>query len=282
LVFAQSEPPSRLIDGDSPPTYFVGGHEQPVARLAPLRRCVLDDQVLTLATVDRAAHHLDVLADAVLLVHDVVAGLELDGVDRVAPPRRQPARVLGQRSTLAGEVGLGEERKLERRRDETAVESSGRDVDDARLSGGGCDQARGHLGRTEALDGTLGRPVPVEYERNSPAIPSPAPQILDRGVGIAPVGGRRLERAGQRRRTGQLGVRAQLGDPPPWHPQLAGLGVHFLEVVQRGGAEIDGRLAATSRCGPGRLEELVGRAHQIGRASADPLGVTEHDVGTGG
>ena len=176
----------------------VGGHVQPVARLAPLGRRVLDDQVLALAAVDRAAHHLDVLADAVLLVHDVVAGLELDGVDRVAAPRRQPAGVLRQRPTLAGEVGLGEERELERRCDQPAVEAPGGDVDDAGLGGGRRDQARGHLGRTEALDRTLGRAVPVEHERDPPAVARPAAQILDRGVGVAPVAGRRLERAGER------------------------------------------------------------------------------------
>ena len=65
----------------------VGRHEEPVRRAAALGRAVLDDEVLAVGAVDRALHHLHVAADAVLLVHDEVAGLELERVDRVAPRR---------------------------------------------------------------------------------------------------------------------------------------------------------------------------------------------------
>ena len=61
-----------------------------------------------LGAVDRALHQLDVPADAVLLVHHVVAGLELQRVDRVAPPARHLAHVPGGRAAAAGDVVAGE------------------------------------------------------------------------------------------------------------------------------------------------------------------------------
>ena len=60
----------------------IGRDEQPVAGLAALARGVLDDQVLAGRPAGRAAHHVDVLADAVLGVHHVIAGLERERVDR--------------------------------------------------------------------------------------------------------------------------------------------------------------------------------------------------------
>ena len=53
--------------------------------MAALARRVLDDQVLAGGAVDRAAHHLDIAADPVLLVHDVVARRSRSGS---IPPRR--------------------------------------------------------------------------------------------------------------------------------------------------------------------------------------------------
>ena len=73
---------------------LVGGHVQPVAGLATLAGGVLQHQVLAVGAVDGALHQLDVAADAVLLVHDVVAGLELQRVDRVAATARHLAHVL--------------------------------------------------------------------------------------------------------------------------------------------------------------------------------------------
>src|SRR5665647_1949113 len=71
---------------------LVGGHEQLVARVAALGRRVFEHEVLALGLhrVAAAAGHLalgefDEPADAVGLVHDVVAGLELQRVDDVLP-----------------------------------------------------------------------------------------------------------------------------------------------------------------------------------------------------
>jgi hypothetical protein len=50
---------------------LVARHVQLVAAL------VREEQVVALGPADRALHHALVLADAVLVVHDVVAGLEV-------------------------------------------------------------------------------------------------------------------------------------------------------------------------------------------------------------
>jgi hypothetical protein len=69
---------------------------------------VLQHQVLAGRAADRALAHLDEAADAVLGVHDVVAGLQGDQVDGVAPARGA-ACGLGGAGPVAGEVGLGEQ-----------------------------------------------------------------------------------------------------------------------------------------------------------------------------
>ena len=77
------------------------------------------------APCDGALDHLDVPADAVLLVHDVVAGAQLQRVDDVAAPARHPAHVLGRRTgwparsvsvSRASPQVLGDEAVLDRRR----------------------------------------------------------------------------------------------------------------------------------------------------------------------
>ena len=134
LVFFQSAPPSfdsagrlaadvagQLVEG-------VGGDEEPVRRLVPPRRRVLDDQVVALPAVDRAADHLDVAADAVLLVDDEVAGLQLHEVDGVAPAGRHLRRVPHVRAALAGQVVLGEQREPDAGEGEPGLEVALGDV----------------------------------------------------------------------------------------------------------------------------------------------------------
>ena len=55
---------------------LIGRDKEPVSRLAPLARCILQEEVLTGRAGDLALHHLDVAAHSMLLVHDIVAGLE--------------------------------------------------------------------------------------------------------------------------------------------------------------------------------------------------------------
>ena len=110
----------RLLAADVPGDLveLVGRHVQPVAGLAALARRELDHDVLAGgllgAGADGALHHLDVPADAVLFVHDVVAGLQLQRVDRLLAAARHP--LLGTafgRRPLAGQVVLGEYRELD-------------------------------------------------------------------------------------------------------------------------------------------------------------------------
>ena len=103
---------------------LVGRHVEPVARLAALGRRVLDDEVLAGGVLHRALDHLDEPADAVLLVHDDVAGLELQGIDGVPAPARHPAHLLARRPR-PGEVGLGEHRQAQPLGEEAAVERAG-------------------------------------------------------------------------------------------------------------------------------------------------------------
>ena len=105
---------------------LVGGHVEPVAGLAALARGVLEHEVLAGGAGDGALHHLDEAPDAVLLVHDEVAGPQLERVDLVAPPRRHPPHVLGRRARPAGrpgEVGLGDDGEPRCRREEAAADA---------------------------------------------------------------------------------------------------------------------------------------------------------------
>ena len=130
-----TEPVERgLLAADVPGDLVerVGRHVEPVGRLAALGGAVLDHQVLAGRALHRALHHLDVAADAVLLVHDVVAGLELERVDLVLAPGRHLAHVLGGRA-LAGQVVAGEHRQAQRLVDEPVLERPGGHVHQAAL-----------------------------------------------------------------------------------------------------------------------------------------------------
>src|SRR5262249_60405863 len=69
---------------------LIGRHVEPVRRLAPLARRVLNDQVFPNRALDAAAGHLLVPPDTVLLVHHEVAGRELERAAAAAPPARPP------------------------------------------------------------------------------------------------------------------------------------------------------------------------------------------------
>ena len=167
----------------------VGGHEQPVRRLVPPRRRVLDDQVVALPAVDRAADHLDVAADAVLLVHDEVAGLQLHQVDGVAPAGRHLGRVPHVRAALAGQVVLGEQRQARR---------PGKAKPDSRLpwvtwvspaSGARGDvghQPDAEVGLGELVGGALRGPGPGEGDDDPPALAATSCAPARRRAGTSP------------------------------------------------------------------------------------------------
>ena len=88
---------------------------------------VLEQEVVALDARDGALDHAPEPGDAVLVVHDEVAGLEVVeeplGVGAPAGPHR-PVR-----APPAGEVGLGEHRELDGREDEPALERRDHDVE---------------------------------------------------------------------------------------------------------------------------------------------------------
>ena len=87
----------------------VGGHVEPVGRVAALGGAVLEDEVLADRAVHLALLHLHEPADAVLLVDDEVAGLELERVDLLLAPGRHLAHV-ARGGLLPGDVLAGEDR----------------------------------------------------------------------------------------------------------------------------------------------------------------------------
>ena len=129
LALAQSPPPiwcsvRRLaadVAGDL--VELVGGHEEPVARAG--RACSGAYSITRYSRVAPpigALHHLDEPADAVLLVHDVVAGAQLQRVDDVARGGWAVRRMSLVAARRAGEVGLGEQREPQLLGDEAVLE----------------------------------------------------------------------------------------------------------------------------------------------------------------
>ena len=114
LRLAQSAPPSRsrrgLLAADVAGHLVerVGRDVEPVRRAAALGGAVLEDEVLADRAADLALLHLHEAADAVLLVHDVVAGRQLERVDLPLAAGRHLAHVAG-RGLLPGQVLAGEQ-----------------------------------------------------------------------------------------------------------------------------------------------------------------------------
>ena len=170
---------------------LVGRHVQPVRRLTPPARRVLDHQVLPGRASRGPRRHLHVPADAVLLVHDVVTGLQLQRVDAAAPPARHPPHVPGGRQPgrVPGQVALGEQDELGRRPDEAVLDPRGRDVGDARL-GRLVDigQAGADPLPPEQLGQPLGRAVALGDQHDPPVFGQPATHVRNHAVRIAAIG----------------------------------------------------------------------------------------------
>ena len=178
----------------------------------------------------------------------------LSVIGSIALRRRDGMRraVLGDRAALAGEVGLGEEGDLQLRRHDAAAETAGRDVDDAGLDRGLADQPRGHLGRVEPLDRALRRTVPVEDQRDPPAVAHPALQIGQRRFGVAAVG-----RAPRRSRCARCVSSPSALMPHHGMPSRSASASTSSRSCSDAAAEVDRRLAAAGGRRPGRLEELL-------------------------
>ncbi len=256
---------------------LVGGDVEAVAGLAALGGGVLDEEVFAGGALDRALHHLDVAAHAVLLVDDEVARFEGERVDGLAAAGRHPGAVLAGR-LLAGEVGLGEDGELERRVDEAVVEGAAGDMDDGRGDLGEVGvQAGGDALAAEDLDRTGRRAVALGEEQRAPAVRHP---LL--GVGQCPLGVTAVGVGGMHAQLEGVAARRQLligregADRPPHHPQLARPVPDVREAPQGGRAHIDRRRSPAGAGRPGRLEELLAGRHQVGGPGAYPLRVAHH------
>ena len=113
----------------------VGGHEEPVGGLSALRGRVFDDQVVArrggVPAPDRAGDELDEASDAVLVVDDVVPGVQGQRVDALAPARGHAPHVARGRARTPGEIAFGEDRDLEVGCDETDASLRGRNGHEA-------------------------------------------------------------------------------------------------------------------------------------------------------
>ncbi|EPJ40697.1 putative Transcription-repair-coupling factor [Streptomyces afghaniensis 772] len=254
---------------------LVGGDVEAVAGLAALGGRVLDDQVLAGRALHGALHHLDVTADAVLLVDDVVARLQGERVDGLAAAGRHPGAVAARRP-LTGQVRLRQDGESEGRVDEAVLDRAARHVHDRRgdLGQVGVVTGRDALA-AQHLDRTGRRAVRLGDEHRAPAVGEPALGVGEGLGGVPAVGLRGVHPQLQGVRV-QLLVRGERRHRPPHHVQLAGPVPDVGDGPQGGRADVDGRLAAAGGGRPGGLEELLRRGHQVRRARAHPLRVA-HD-----
>ena len=271
----------------------VGRHEQPVARLTALVRGVLDDQVLAgrraRARPDGALHELDEPSDAVLLVHHVVAGPQLQRVDDVAPPARHPPHVLGRRAGTAGQVGLAEHREVQVLGDEARTDLRRHHMHQPALGRGvqHRHEPGRHVGRAQLLDHALGRPVAVGGEDQGPARLLQPAHVGHRPVHLAPVvldvpgtdhEGATIDRLLRPVRGGSgAGVRGERRECPPAQPAQRRQVAHVRERRERGRRQVERRRGPRGRGRPRGREELLGGGVQVVRPTADPLGVDEHE-----
>ncbi len=236
---------------------LVGRYVQLVAAL------VRHEQVVTFDPADRALDHALVLADAVLVVHDVHAGLEI-------LERRRPLALAGPGGTAGpattGQVGLGDDGQLGVRQVATPVQG----CDDDRSAGCGrglvadgevelvveqdlpksCSAAGAVGGDDDAVACREQVPQPVGEPGAVAADRPPTARLDDRGVGRF---GRRVDRP-------------ERADPAE---QLVRFGVQAGELLVR-----------VAR--PGRRERLreVGLlGEQVGGAVAHASGLDEQDLG---
>ena len=252
---------------------------------------------------------LDVPADAVLLVHHVVAGAQLQRVDRVAPPARHLAHVLGGRAAAAGDVVAGDDGQPAAVVDEAVVEPAGGDDQLAGRRAARRSRRRARAPRPASRSTSAARwagPCPSKTSATRQPSPVQPLEVVDhprrsrrgraatgwaaRASAIAvvrarPPTGRRL--AVQPRLV--LGGRraAASARPNGRHrpPRLA----------QRGGGRRaprpgsgrrprrgrSGALPPTAAAAQLACEELLAGAHQVVRPGADPLRVAQQHVRAG-
>ena len=164
---------------------LVHRDEQPVAGLAAFAGRVLDDEVVAGGALDGAADELDEPADAVGLVHDGVARLQLERLDGGLAAAGQLAFDLVD-GRLAGQLGRGEDLDAglvgapalpQRRQDDRDGAGGRRPLEvadrgtDARL--------------VEQFDETLREAATLDGDDDPPAVPDPAGDVLRRNRHVA-------------------------------------------------------------------------------------------------
>ena len=266
---------------------LVGRHVQPVPRLAPLGRGVLDDEVLPGRPADRPLDHLDEPAHTVLLVDDVVAGAQGQRVDLVPAARRHPPHLPGRRAGArrARQVGLGEHGDPAGGQDEPAAERGGGDLDDARHEVDRREGAREPGGDSlvgEHLGDAGRRSVAVAGDDDPPAVAQPGLEIGGGRLDVTAVGGGVLGARGDGAGV-ELGVGGERGEVPPRASGDPGVVAQVGERPERRRAEhrteVDRHDVAGGRVEPGRLAELLARRDEVVGAATHPLGVADDDGG---
>ena len=215
---------------------------------------VLEQQVVALDAVDGALHHPAEPGDTVLVMHDVVAGREvveeLRGVGAAAGARW----AVGAATT--GEVGFGEHRELDRRKDEAPLE--GRDLEfglEAVL--------------VEQPANARRRPFVVRADHDAVALLAQVGQLAHEAVAVADDGipAHRLDRGDARpfrrdrhRPCGRVGVREQTIE-------------RHVQARELGGAGGVGAPRLRQRAG-----EVGFLGEDVGGAVAESFGLDEDDL----
>ena len=152
------------------------------------RRGVLDHEVLTGGSGNRPLRHLDVATHAVPVVHDEVAGAQLQRVDLSATPGGHGPHVLRRRA-LAEQVRLGEEHQTDLRRDEPVIEAAGGDCYDVRrrFPRQIFDESGGQVVLGEHLPKPLRGTVALGQQHEPEAGREPLPDIVQRAFGVSAV-----------------------------------------------------------------------------------------------
>ena len=266
LGLAKSAPPRRCSVGASPPTYWRSESIWSLGTYSLSPPLYAEQQVVALDPADRALDHALVLADAVLVVHDVVAGLEVleeAGALALAWSR------LTVCAAPAGEVALGDDRQLGLRERAAAVQ---RRDDDVPAGLGEIGRRRGDGEVEAAVAQQLGEPL----RRPSPSAATTT---------------RYLSASSSREALGQpLAVaddRAPAAGAAPSARRVSPgveLSVHIdcVAVEQPVGVGVQARERARRRRGPTceaeRAGEIVLLGEQVVGAVAHPPRLDQHDL----
>ena len=246
---------------------LVGGNEQLVRRGAAFARRIFDDQVfargLRVRRADGTLAHLDEPADAMLLVHHIVAGFQLHQVDGLAAALRGLG--LGRGASAARQVAFGQQRDAGGRVDES-------------VKGLRTDRIEpGDAGLVDRALETGERAVRGGGHRHiQPRVEQPLDARGGTGL-VATVFGRRVR--GEPHPPRQAVVHAEIGQTPDVMLGECQRGDRLMEIEEAGLIEADRRAGAMPGRGdmPAGGEELVRRLHQVLGRTFQLLRVGQHD-----